>query len=511
MAKPGLPASPVLRILRQCSLDVNDGYPSPFSQEAVRCILEAGFGYNLANHPSIIHYAGAESSNLKPRVSGVLIPTWRAPLRPKTRYFQPIHLLLGVGGLGGLLLLGIFSYNLPFVQDRLGWRVAEMQARLKYAISPPEEAVFTPDPTLVAMVDATLTAHTPTAASSPTAAPTAAPTISPTATLEPTPLPANIQLGGIRHEYQKWNNCGPANLAMALSFWGWQGDQRPIAAFTKPNPRDKNVMPYELEAFVEEQTGLQALTRTGGDLELLKSFIAAGLPVIVEKGFEGPGFDGWMGHYEVVSGYDDANQRFTVQDSYIQANLPLLYEDMQRYWRHFNYTYLVIYPPERETEVMAILGPHSDREANTRHSAQLASDEIFATTGRARFFAWFNRGTNLVALQDYAGAAAAYDEAFQIYASLDPQTRPWRMMWYQTGPYWAYFYSGRYFDVTNLATQTLSNMSEPNLEESYYWRGLAREALGDIDGALADWRVALQNHPDWEPALGQLARYNAAP
>lgn len=409
------------------------------------------------------------------------------------------------------------AYQTPFVQDRLGWRVAEWRARIKYAISPPEEAVFTPDPTLVAMVQATLAALTPTptatpaASPTPTAGPTASPTPPPTETPVPTPIPTAVQLSGIRHEYQKWNNCGPANLAMALSFWGWQGDQRPIAEFTKPNPRDKNVMPYELAAFIEEQTPYRVVVRTGGDLDLLKRFVAAGFPVIVEKGFEGPGFDGWMGHYEVVSGYDDTRAMFTVQDSYIMPDLPISYADLERYWRHFNYTYLVVYPPEREAEVMALLGPHADLETNRRLTAEKASAEIFALSGREQFFAWFNRGTSLVALQDYAGAAAAYDEAFRLYATLDPEVRPWRIMWYQTGPYWAYYYTGRYYDVINLATQTLSAMSEPVLEESYYWRGLAREALGDLDGAIADWRTALQHHPGWEVALAQLERVGAAP
>jgi hypothetical protein len=64
--------------------------------------------------------------------------------------------------------------------------------------------------------------------------------------VSPTPLPQNVFLKGIQHEYQTWNNCGPATLAMALSYWGWDGDQRPIAAFTKPNPRDNNVMPYSI-------------------------------------------------------------------------------------------------------------------------------------------------------------------------------------------------------------------------------------------------------------------------
>jgi tetratricopeptide (TPR) repeat protein len=79
-------------------------------------------------------------------------------------------------------------------------------------------------------------------------------------------------------------------------------------------------------------------------------------------------------------------------------------------------------------------------------------------------------------------------------------------MWYQTGPYKAYYYSGRYNEVINLATHTLANMSEPVLEESYYWRGLAREAVGDVPGAIEDLRAALNMHPGFEPALSQLRR-----
>ncbi len=416
-----------------------------------------------------------------------------------------------LGALALLALLGLFAYRTPFVQDRVGWRIAELQARIKYALSPPEEAVFTPNPTLVSIVEATFEALTPTPTQTATPGPTASATLTPTPTVEPTPLPDSIQLNGVRHEYQNWNNCGPATLAMALSYWGWQGDQRPIAEFTKPNPRDKNVMPYELAAFVEEETPYRVIVRAGGDLDLLKRFMAAGLPVIIEKGFEGAGFKGWMGHYELLTGYDDARERFTAQDSYIMPDLPVPYALVEQYWRHFNYTYLVVYPAEREAEVLALLGPQADETANWQYTAQRASDEIFTLDGREAFFAWFNRGTSLVALQDYAGAAAAFDEAFQAYAALDPEIRPWRIFWYRTEPYWAYFYTGRYYDVINLATQTLDNMSEPVLEESYYWRALAREALGDTAGAIADLRTSLEYHPGFGPSLYQLNRLGATP
>jgi hypothetical protein len=413
-------------------------------------------------------------------------------------------LSLVLGGLAGLTLLASFTYRLPFVQEHLAWRVSELRARIKYALSPPGEAVFTPNPTLVAMVQSTISALTPTPTLTPTPGPTATPTLTATPTDVPTPIPASVQLKGVRHEYQKWNNCGPSNLSMELSFWGWDGDQRPIAAYVKPDPRDKNVMPYELADFVESETAFRVVYRVGGNLDLLKSLIAAGFPVMIEKGFEGPGFDGWMGHYEVLTGYDDGRSRFTAQDSYIMPDLPVSYHDVEVYWRAFNYTFLVVYPPERKDELFAILGPLADENTSYQIAAQKASDEIYATTDRDQFFAWFNRGSSLVLLRDYQGAAQAYDAAFKLYASLDPSTRPWRMLWYQTGPYFAYYYSGRYLDVLNLATQTLSNMSEPILEESYYWRALARQALGDTAGAVDDLRTSLEYHPGFAPSVAQL-------
>ncbi len=430
-------------------------------------------------------------------------------LRPRRRW-------VALGCLATLALLGLLAvvYNLPFVQDRVGWRVSELRARIKYALSPPEEAVFTPDPTLQAMVQTTLAALTPAATMTPTLGPTLPPTVTPTPTIEPTPLPASVQLRGVRHEYQKWNNCGPANLSMALSFWGWQGDQRNTAAYLKPNPRDKNVMPYEMAGFVEDETDFNVIVRVGGDLDVIKRFLAAGFPVLVEKGFEGDGFDGWMGHYEVITGYDDARQRFTAQDSYIMADLPVGYADMLTHWQAFNYTYLVIYPGDREAEVMSLLGPHADEAASSQAAAQKASEDISVSLGREQFFAWFNRGSSLVRLQDYASAAQAFDEAYAIDAQLavsDPEHRAWRMLWYQTGPYFAYFFTGRYGDVISLATQTLVNSSEPTLEESWYWRARARAAIGDSAGAVDDLRTSLQYHEGFAPSLELLQVLGAAP
>ncbi len=214
-----------------------------------------------------------------------------------------------------------------------------------------------------------------------------------------------------------------------------------------------------------------------------------------------------MGHYNVLNGYDDTRQRFIVQDSYIMADLPLPYEQLsQRWWRDFNYIYLVIYPPEREAEVLSILGPHADPAYNIQHAAALAAQESQTLSGRDRYFAWFNLGTNRLALGEDAEAAMAYDQAFALYAALPEAERPWRMLWYQTGPYEAYFRTGRYQDVVNLANTTLAMLSKPGLEESYFWHGLAREKLGDLDGAVADLRKSVELNNNFTPGYEQLRR-----
>jgi len=135
------------------------------------------------------------------------------------------------------ILLVVVIYNLPPVNERLAWRVKVLQADIKYAINPPEQEVFTPREGSKVPPTPTATIALPTPSPTlglETPEPTSTATLAPTATLSPTPRPPEALLTGIRHEYQRWNNCGPANLAMALSFWGWEGDQKTVAPFLKP-------------------------------------------------------------------------------------------------------------------------------------------------------------------------------------------------------------------------------------------------------------------------------------
>jgi len=441
-----------------------------------------------------------------------------------------------IGVLVGLVLvcgLGWVAYNLPPIHDRLAYRVQDALSQIHDFFYAPQKVVFIPqtqqNDQIATIVAATLQALTPTTTKTcppdvcQTATSTPGSTLTPTSTQAPTntptAIPAQVELKGVVHEYQKMNNCGPTNLAMALTFWGWQGDQMTTAAFLRPGFKpgspddkdDKNVMPYEMVNFVQQETNLSIILRTGGDIFLLKDLIAAGFPVLVEKGYEPEASLGWMGHYEVVDGYDDSKGVFLVQDSYVQPANGISYPDMQDNWRAFDYTYLVIYPPEKEAQVFSVLGPQADLAYNEQYTAQKAADEVQQLSGRDKFFALFNRGSSLVALQDYAGASAAYDAAYTLYPSIPESQRPYRMTWYQTGPYFAYYYTGRYTDVINLATQTLNSTTSPGLEESWVWRARAEVALGNITDAINDLKQALVWHPGFQPALDDLASLGVSP
>ncbi len=451
---------------------------------------------------------------------------------------KPLSVLIGILL---ALFLGVGIYNIPYVNVRLAWRIDSLRAELMAIFNPPAEQVFVPlavTGTPPVNLLATLPPPGITIVSENTAAPTEIlATLPPTIT--PTPLPGRIDLKGSKFyvdQNNRWNYCGPANLTMALNFWGWKGNKDDVAKVVKPGINDPNksfidrgrldlnVMPYELADFVTSETEFSALVRYGGKIEVLRGLLAAGFPVIIEKGYyeiDSQGKYTWLGHYLFVTGYDDREKVFIVQDAFYhhrEGEAPrkdalVKFDDFINGWRSFNYLFMVVYPTEREQEVYNTLGNWSDPTWTDRYALELANADIGALKDIDLFFAWFNKGTSHVQLQEYSDAASAYDRAFFIYADLDQDEsyRPYRMIWYQTSPYWAYFYTGRYQDVINLANLTLSTPSTgPTLEESLYWRAMAEYALGD-DAAFADMRETVRLNPNFEPGLQRLQEWGIAP
>ncbi|MGH2537551.1 MAG: C39 family peptidase [Candidatus Promineifilaceae bacterium] len=426
--------------------------------------------------------------------------------------------------IGGVLILAAFSIlALPSLMDLVPSRyVAAYVPEPIQALMAADQPDVLPTAALVPSdaLNARPTSRPPSATPEPAVTQEqakATPSPSPTATAEPTNTPIPIQpamrVEPFTHQFQTWNNCGPATLAMALSHFGPTLSQERTAAVLKPNPEDRNVSPQEMAGYVNEQTENQAITRTNGDLDQLRRFLSQGMAVIVELGLDPPGdyrWMGWYGHYLLLVAYDDASQTFWAYDSWLgtsgvpgeNANdlgRPIAYGELDRYWRQFNRNYIVLYRPEQANVAAGIIGPPMDDAVMWQQSLERAEAEQAAEPNDP--FLWFNLGTIYNALGEYEQAAEAFDQARTIGL-------PWRMLWYQFGPFRAYFELGRYEDVILLTDLTLDG--RPYFEESFYYRGLAYEALGETFRARQDFERAYQFNSNYTPAAEALARLDGA-
>jgi tetratricopeptide (TPR) repeat protein len=261
-------------------------------------------------------------------------------------------------------------------------------------------------------------------------------------------------------------------------------------------------------------------------VDLLKRLIAAGFPFIAEKGIyqtlPPENTMQWAGHYAFTTGFDDTTGEFIFQDSYTPSdnipyeqqgkNIRSSYEEYLEGWRAFNYVFIIVYQPEREAELFQVLGSWIDETWAAQNALTIASQELAVLGGIDEFFAWFNQGTSYALLTDYGQAALAYDTAFTLYNALPQADRPYRIMWYQTGPYRAYYYTSRYQDVINRADATEATLfSHRVIEETLYWRALAESALGYYDRAEEDLRRAVQYNPNFDPGISLMAQWGLTP
>jgi hypothetical protein len=420
-----------------------------------------------------------------------------------------------------VIVVGVLTFTIPPIRDRVVYHLNDWIGQIHGWLNPPAKVSFQPGTQSTLDLQTTLTALAAQSSATPTpqsTADTALPTDTPTPAA--TPIPGSMKLSGVTYYSQHgyFNYCAPANLAMAMSYWGWTGKITDVGDAIKPYPGDKNVMPYEMVDYAQS-LGYGALWRAGGDMDTIKRFIAAGYPVLVEKGVflnDLNGINSWMGHYQVITGYDDNLGIVTAQDSYIRENYTETYDQLLEEWRSFNYTYIIVYSTDRESDVMNLLGADGDANTNAHNAYINASNEAVKATGVDQFYALYNVGTNLVTLQDYNGAAKAYDQAFAVYNTLSqsPSVRPYRILWYETGPYFAYYYTGRYQDVIDLATNNslaVVSDNDPALEESYYWRAMAEAQLGETQSAIDDLKTALHYHKDFAPAVQELTNLGVTP
>lgn len=336
------------------------------------------------------------------------------------------------------------------------------------------------------------TAQGPATSFSPTATPK--PTPEPT----PTPLPAAKTLINDYHIFQTFNNCGPASLSMALSYYGVNKTQAELGQELRPvqNAKgindDKSVTLHEMTDKASE-LGFLAIYRPGGNIELLKQLLYNGLPVITRTLLAE---DSDIGHYRIIKGYDDIAGELLQDDSLQGHNLKYSYPAFLSLWKKFNYEYLVLVPPDQEKLAKDILGEDYDETVAWNKTVARTTQDL--ADNPEDVYARLALSIALFHIKDFAQAATEYEK---VESRLS-----FRTLWYQIEPILVYFELGDYDKVLAI-TEKIFHDQNIAYSELYILRGRIFQARGDLIAAKQEFEKAVlynKNLPTAQAALASV-------
>lgn len=308
--------------------------------------------------------------------------------------------------------------------------------------------------------------------------------------------PVQKILPGGTHVFQTFNNCGPAALSMALSYFGIHETQQKLGKELRPYQNaqgdndDKSVTLSELAQLAPEYN-LLAYHRPNGTLEIVKQFIAHDMPVVTRTWLK-PNDD--IGHFRVIKGYDDATGEFIQDDSLQGKNLRYSYTVFNELWKKFSYEYVVFVAPEKQEIAQAILGANTNEKFAWNAAVRLSQEEIALNPDD--IYARFNLS---VAYYHTGNYQQSVDEFEQIKTRL-----PFRMLWYQIEPILSYYEIGAYDTVFAVTDGVLKNQNRA-FSELYFIRGQAYEKQQRIPQAITEYQKAVLYNSTYKPAITALA------
>lgn len=308
---------------------------------------------------------------------------------------------------------------------------------------------------------------------------TAVPT--PTQPVLKTPPQSKILPGGT-HVFQTFNNCGPASLSMALSYYGISKTQKELGDDLRPYQNsqgindDKSVTLEELGEKAKEYD-LIPFHRPGGNPEIIKYFITYDLPIIARTWTQ-PQED--IGHYRVIKGYDEDTQEIIQDDSLQNKNLRFSYSEFDLLWEKFNFEYLVLVPKDKVEIAKSILGENANLLKSWENAAEQARKKLEINPSDANMR--FNLSVAIYNIGDYQGAIEEYEKV--------EDQLPFRALWYQIEPILAYQKVGNYDKVFQISNRILKNGNKA-FSELYILRGQIYAQQGKRQEAVEELQKAV--------------------
>jgi len=308
------------------------------------------------------------------------------------------------------------------------------------------------------------------------------PTPTMTMTPTPTPLPMTHIIENDYHIFQTFNNCGPAALSMALSYFGIQKTQHELGSQMRPyqNPQgDNDDKSVTLEELVKKTLEFNLLSyyRPNGSIEIAKQFISEGIPVVTRTRLKETDD---IGHFRIIKGYDDTTQTFLQDDSLQGHNLTYSYESFSQLWETFHFEYLVLFPPEKHEIVKNILGKYMSETESWRDTYNKAQQSLGINPDD--LYARFSLSIAAYHLGDY-------HTSIQEFERIEHRL-PFRTLWYQIEPIKAYAALKNYNRVFSMSQDIFNNQNRA-YSELYLIRGELLKKQGNINGARNEFEKAV--------------------
>lgn len=315
--------------------------------------------------------------------------------------------------------------------------------------------------------------------------------IMPSATATDSALPPVHIIPMKGHVFQTFNNCGPATLSMALSYFGITKSQEELGGALRPyqvkngDNDDKSTSLDELASKAEE-FNLLAYHRPAGDSQRLKQFIAYDMPVVTVTWLK-PNED--IGHYRLLRGYDDTQKVYIQDDSFQGKNLTYTYDEFNAIWEKFSYEYLVLVPKEKRSIAETILADDLDEKSAWRHGVELSTQQLEHDPGNIGYR--FNLSVAYYHISEYQKSINEFEKI--------ENKLPFRTLWYQIEPIKSYFELGKYDRVLAISESILNNHNKA-FSELYFLRGQVYEKQGKKDLAKQEYEKAVFYNIHYLPA-----------
>jgi len=304
-------------------------------------------------------------------------------------------------------------------------------------------------------------------------------------------IPRAHEITGGTQTFQTFNNCGPASLSMALSFYGISASQQELGNDLRPwqnsqgDNDDKSVTLSELSQKASE-FGFTAYHQPAGDIETMKAFISQGIPVIARTLLE-LGSD--IGHYRVLYGFNDATNEFTQNDSLQGQSLQYSYDTFLELWKPYGNEYLVLVPPEKIEVARQILGQNIDRDYAWKRAVAILESESKTYpeelyTKLSLSVAYYETGN--------------YQKSVEIFEEIELRL-PFRTLWYQIEPLLAYQKLGMYSKVLP-RIESIFERDNRGFSELYQIRGEIYLSQGKVEAARDEFELALKYNAGYVPA-----------